>query len=229
MSLEQSLQAYRVMNTPTQLSWKQHWANETFTNDSYIECNEDEKKQFLKRLEESECTICDNIKQTKGNSKTLKSLLFTLLDKNNENVSKISRKVIYSTSNGERPIGKKAFELWNGFQVIDMDIKDAKLASQLKLWIFDHLKKCNWFLGVALSSSGKGLHIYTKITIPESEDDVNKKKLLYLTNFRHKYSFVYIVCINAMEKFGYTKDQLLQWMDLAMFKPQQGAFIGYDP
>lgn len=228
MSLEQSLQAYRVMNTPTQLSWKQHWANETFTNDSYIECNDDEKKQFLKRLEESECTICDNIKQIKGNPKTLKSLLFTLLDKNNENVSKINRKVIYSTSNGERPIGKKAFELWNGFQVIDMDIKDAKLASQLKQWIFDHLKKCNWFLGVALSSSGKGLHIYTKITIPESEDDVNKKKLLYLTNFRHKYSFVYIVCINAMEKFNYTKDQLLQWMDLAMFKPQQGAFIGYD-
>ena len=33
ISLEQSLQAYRVMSTPTQLSWKQHWANEVFTND----------------------------------------------------------------------------------------------------------------------------------------------------------------------------------------------------
>lgn len=228
-SLEKSLQAYRVMNTPTQLSWKQHWANEVFTNDSYMDCNDVEKSQFIKRLEESECTICDNIKQTKGHSKTLKHLLYTLIDINNKSVSKINRKVIYSTSNGERPIGKKAFELWNGFQVIDMDIKDAKLASQLKQWIFDHLKKCNWFMGVALSSSGKGLHIYTKITIPEADkDDADKKKLLYLTNFRHKYSFVYIVCINAMEKFGYTKDQLLQWMDLAMFKPQQGAFIGYD-
>ena len=228
ISLEQSLQAYRVMSTPTQLSWKQHWANEVFTNDSYIDCSEDEKKQFIKRLEESECTICDNIKQTKGTSKTLKNLLYTILDKNNKTVSKINRKVIYSTSNGERPIGKKAFELWNGFQVIDMDIKDAKLASQLKQWIFDHLKKCNWFVGVVLSSSGKGLHIYTKITVPESESDAEKKRLLYLTNFRHKYSFVYIVCVNAMDKFGYTKDQLLQWMDLAMFKPQQGAFIGYD-
>lgn len=228
ISLEQSLQAYRVMNTPTQLSWKQHWANEVFTNDSYIDCNESEKNQFIKRLEESECTICSNIKQTKGESKTLKHLLYTILDKSNQNISKINRKVIYSTSNGDRPIGKKAFELWNGLQVIDMDIKDAKLASQLKQWIFDHLKKCNWFLGVVLSSSGKGLHIYTKITIPESENDANRKKILYLTNFRHKYSFVYIVCINAMDKFGYTKEQLLQWMDLSMFKPQQGAFIGYD-
>lgn len=228
ISLEQSLQAYRVMNTPTQLSWKQHWANEVFTNDSYIDCNESEKNQFIKRLEESECTICSNIKQTKGESKTLKHLLYTILDKSNQNISKINRKVIYSTSNGDRPIGKKAFELWNGLQVIDMDIKDAKLANQLKQWIFDHLKKCNWFLGVVLSSSGKGLHIYTKITIPESENDANRKKILYLTNFRHKYSFVYIVCINAMDKFGYTKEQLLQWMDLSMFKPQQGAFIGYD-
>lgn len=228
ISLEQSLQAYRVMNTPTQLSWKQHWANEVFTNDSYIDCNESEKNQFIKRLEESECTICSNIKQTKGESKTLKHLLYTILDKSNQNISKINRKVIYSTSNGDRPIGKKAFELWNGLQVIDMDIKDAKLANQLKQWIFDHLKKCNWFLGVVLSSSGKGLHIYTKITIPESENDTNRKKILYLTNFRHKYSFVYIVCINAMDKFGYTKEQLLQWMDLSMFKPQQGAFIGYD-
>ena len=228
ISLEQSLQAYRIMSTPTQLSWKQHWANEVFTNDSYIDCNEDEKKQFLKRLEESECTICDSIKHTKGVSKTLKNLLYIIQDTSNKGVSKINRKVVYSTSNGERPIGKKAFELWNGLQVIDMDIKDAKLASQLKQWIFDHLKKCNWFVGVVLSSSGKGLHIYTKITVPESESDEDKRRLLYLTNFRHKYSFVYIVCVNAMEKFGYTKDQLLQWMDLAMFKPQQGAFIGYD-
>lgn len=31
-----------------------------------------------------------------------------------------------------------------------------------------------------------------------------------------------------MEELGYCKDDLLKWMDLSMFKPQQGAFIGYD-
>ena len=196
ISLEQSLQAYRIMNTPTQLSWKQHWANEIFEHDSYIDCDEEERKQFNKRLEECSCTICDSVKMVTGKVETLKTLVDTLISPSNYNIAKVNRKVIYSTANGERPIGKKAFELWNGFQVIDMDIKDAKIANQLKEWIFDHLKKCNWFLGVALSSSGKGLHIYTKITVPEAEDDTNKKKILYLTNFRHKYSFVYIVFIN---------------------------------
>ena len=45
---------------------------------------------------------------------------------------KSKRKVVYSTSNGERPVGNKAFELWNGFQVIDMDIKDEEIAEKLK-------------------------------------------------------------------------------------------------
>jgi hypothetical protein len=62
----------------------------------------------------------------------------------------------------------------------------------------------------------------------ERKDD-RTKKIVYLTNFRHKYSFVYLVCINAAEELGFTKEQLLRWMDLSMFKPQQGAFIGYDP
>lgn len=230
ISLEQSLQAYRVMNTPTELSWKTHWVNETFEHDSYCDCSTEEKEQFNKRLLESSCTICNSIKLVRGDVSTLKDLVDIITDPKNKDITKVNRKVIYSTANGERPIGKKAFEIWNGFQVIDMDIKDAVIAQKLKQWIFDHLKKCNWFLGVSLSSSGKGLHVYTKITIPESdENDERKKKVLFLTNFRHKYSFVYIVCINGCERFGYTKDDVLKWMDLAMFKPQQGAFIGYDP
>lgn len=230
ISLEQSLQAYRVMNTPTELSWKTHWTSETFSSDNYFDCSEDERKQFDKRLEEGACTICNSIKLLSGDKCTLKNLIQIITDPANKNTSKVNRKVIYSTANGERPVGKRAFDLWNGFQVIDMDIKDATIANSLKPWIFEHLKKCNWFLGVTLSSSGKGLHIYTKISIPESEEnDEQKKKALYLVNFRHKYSFVYIVCINGCERFNYTKDDVVRWMDLAMFKPQQGAFIGYDP
>lgn len=229
ISLEQSLQAYRVMNSPTSLSWKQHWAQETFSSVDYIECSLDERKQFNKRLQECQATICNNIKQTQGISCTLEDLVNTIISPANKTCPKIDRKVIYSTSNGERPIGKKAFELWNGFQVIDMDIKNAELAQELKRHIFNCLNKCNWLLGATLSSSGKGLHIYTKITVAEADqNDAKRKKLLYLTNFRHKYSFVYIACLSAMERLGFTKDDLLKWMDLAMFKPQQGAFIGYD-
>ena len=230
LSLEQTLQTYRVLNTPTQYSWKQHWAQETFSNSSLIMCREDEKRQYYKRLEECQITICDNIKHTSGKVSTLKDLLDILTSPSNERTTKINRKVVYSTSNGERPIGKRAFVLWNGFQVIDMDIKDADMANKIKRHIFSKLYKCNWFMGVALSSSGKGLHIYTKITIPQEDtEDPKKKKILYLTNFRHKYSFVYLATISAMDIYGFSKDDVLKWMDLSMFKPQQGAFIGYDP
>lgn len=229
LTLEQSLQAYRVLNTPTNLSWKQHWVQETFSHDNLMDCTEDEKQQFAKRLQECDITICKGIKQTAGQVCTLNDLVNILVDPANKNTPKISRSVVYSTSNGERPIGKKAFEIWNGFQVIDMDIKNDVLANNLKSTIFNCLYKCNWFLGVALSSSGKGLHVYTKISVPEEEQDFNKKKLLYLANFRHKYSFVYLACLKGMSQWDYTKDDILKWMDFAMFKPQQGAFIGYDP
>ena len=229
ITLEQSLQAYRVLNTPAKFSWKQHWANEDFSDIDLLNCDKFEKKQFSKRLAECQVTICNNIKQLSGESHTLIDLIGLIVNPDNKNIRKDNRKVIYSTANGERPVGKKAFELWNGFQVIDMDIKDEDLAEKLKRHIFDRLYKCNWFLGVTKSASGKGLHVYTKIAIPQNEDeDINKKKLLYLTNFRHKYSFVYLACVSGMDKFGYSKDDILKWMDLAMFKPQQGAYIGYD-
>ena len=229
ITLEKSLQAYRVMNTPTKYSWKQHWANETFSNNDLMLCSLEEQEQFYKRLKECSVSIMDGITHTTGKACTLYDLYNIIKDSSNKNIAKINRKVAYSTSNGERPIGKKSFDLWNGFQVIDMDIKDEDLANKLKLHIFNKLCNFNWFMGVSKSSSGKGLHIYTKISVPQSDNDYDKKKLLYLINFRHKYSFVYLACSSAMDKMGFTKEDLLKWLDLMMFKPQQGAFIGYDP
>lgn len=230
ISLDQSLQAYRVMNTPTKYSWKQHWAQEEFNENDMMLLDEIDKKQFSKRLKECDISIMDGVKVSTGVKATLLDLVELLISPNNKDVVKTKRKVVYSTSNGERPVGDKAFELWNGFQVIDMDIKNEALAEKLKDVIFNKLYKCNWFLGVTKSASGMGLHIYTKIAIPESDsDNIKKKRLLYLTNFRHKYSFVYISCLSAIEELEFTKDDLKEWMDISMFRPQQGAFIGYDP
>lgn len=230
ISLDQSLQAYRVMNTPTKYSWKQHWAQEEFNENDMMLLDEIDKKQFSKRLKECDISIMDSVKVSTGVKATLSDLVELLISPNNKDVVKTKRKVVYSTSNGERPVGDKAFELWNGFQVIDMDIKNEALAEKLKGVIFNKLYKCNWFLGVTKSASGMGLHIYTKIAIPESDsDNIKKKRLLYLTNFRHKYSFVYISCLSAIEELEFTKDDLKEWMDISMFRPQQGAFIGYDP
>lgn len=235
LHLEQALQAYRVLHTPSQFSWKQHWVNEVFTHDELLECNEEERRQFDKRLREGHVTMSENVRSNNCYSASLKDLLNKLMDPARKNITKDKRTIVYSSDNGERPVGRKAFETWGGFQVIDMDIKNREFAVYLKKKLFCRLKKYNWFLGVAFSSSGKGLHIYTKIQVSESEEkDIQKKKLLYLTNFRHKYSYVYLSCLQIIKDMknedgtDVTKEQLLQWLDFAMFKPQQGAFIGYD-
>lgn len=228
ITLEQSLQAYQAIAAPSTFSWKKQFADEEFDQASWLDLDEYGKKQFSKRLRECPITIANRVTEKSGCSKTLEDLIYTLISPTNKDIPKTERKIVWSADSGERPVGNKAFSLWNGFQVIDMDIKNADLARSLKGVIFEALHKCNWFLGVALSSSGKGLHVYTKITVPE-EEDIRKRRMLYLTNFRHKYSFVYIACRNKAAELGYTTDDLRSWMDLAMFKPAQGAFIGYDP
>lgn len=242
ISLEQSLKAYQVMHAPSKFSWKQHWAQEKFSSPDMLSCSADEQEQFKKRLKECGITMCTGIKALSGDAVTLEDVVATITNPSNKNIPKTQRKAIFSTSNGVRPTGDAAYDIWNGFQVIDMDIKDAAMAKKLKHRLFKSLYKCNWFMGVTYSASGMGLHIYTKIAIPETVDvpvmqgyagqtvtDTQKKKMLYLTNFRHKFSFVYIACLAAADELGYKKEDLLKWLDKAMNKPQQGAFLGYDP
>ena len=228
ITLEESLQSYKIMNTPTEYSWKQHWATENFDEDDILLLDGFDRKQFNKRLLECQISIMPSITSKVGTSGTLLDVLNIIMDPINKMVPKTNRKVIYSTSNGERPVGDAAWELWNGFQVIDMDIKNEDIANKLKVIIFNKLCKCNWFMGVTKSASGMGLHIYTKIVVPE-DTPLDRRKILYFTNFRHKYSFVYLACLGAIDELGITKDDIMKWMDLMMFKPQQGAFIGYDP
>lgn len=227
-TLEQSLQAYRRLSTDKSLSWKLNYVNEVFSNDSLLQCPKEEIRRFGERLGFN-ITISKNIKQLSGQVMTGRDLVNSIVNKNNIATKKIDRAVVFSTDNGERPQGQNAYLLWNGFQIIDMDIKDREIAQALKIHLFNDLKKYNWFMGVAFSSSGKGLHIYTKIQIPLSDEkDIKKKKILYFTNFRHKYSFIYLSCRKILSSINSTEDDLLQWMDLSMFRPQQGAFIPYD-
>ena len=241
ISIEQSLKAYQVMHAPAKFSWKVHWANETFSNPDLLSCSESEQRQFDKRLKECDATLCTGVKVMNGRPITLDVLLNTIIDPANKSIEKTKRKVIYSTSDGLRPTSDDAYLKWNGFQVIDLDIKDEKLAKLFKQKIFNSLCNCNWFLGVTLSASGMGLHIYTKITVPQDlmlpiekkEDivinqDLDKAKLFYHTNFRHKLSYVYIACLKANDEIGVDKNVMFKWFDLHQAKPQQGAFIGYD-
>lgn len=219
------------MNTPTEYSWKQHFVKEKFPKDNALELNEKDFEQFSKRLEECQITLGTGYTMPVGSPckiGTLKDLVNIVRDPKNEKVTKERRTIVFSNSAGTRLSGKDAYAQWNGFQTIDLDIKDSVRAGRLKNHIFQKLHKCNWFLGVGFSSSGKGLHVWTKISVPET-DDYSKRKLLYLVNFRHKYSYVYLALLSAAELYLFTKDDILNWMDLAMARPQQGSLLGYDP
>lgn len=242
ISIEQALQAYRVYNAPSNLSWKVHYANETFSSPDLLTCSEDERKQFAVRLRECLVTIGANRNSTTGRVATLEDVVDILTNPETKKIKKIDRRIVWGSSTGQRPSGDIAYKIWNGLQIIDLDIKSEERARKLKSVIFKALYKCNWFMGVTLSSSGMGLHVYTKIAIPENvsipavkgyeTDNVSddyKHRLLYMTNFRHKYSFVYMACLSALDEIGATKDELIKWIDISMGKPAQGAFLGYDP
>lgn len=141
-------------------------------------------------------------------------------------VDKINRKVVYPSFGTNRPIGDIAYTIWNGLQIIDLDIKNADIANDLKPILFEELSKYNWFLGISRSASRKSLHVWTKIT-PISTDFV-ARKAEYLCNFRHKYSYIYIILLKYKDKVGYMKEDIFQFIDMAMCKPQQGIFIPSD-
>ena len=244
VALDKVLQAYRVISAPARLSvWYPSNAEQVQEMHEWVDgdnimdlLNKGPLARniwatMLAKSGECKLTVADSIRTLPGvvnRMVTIRELIEIITDPANAKVEKLNRKVLYSTNDGTRAAGNDAFIKWNGFQVIDMDIKDSEIAKKLKVHIFNKLCKCNWFLGITLSSSGKGLHIYTKIRVPDDEE-MSKRRLTYLANFRHKYSFVYIACLDGAETIGFTKYQLSQWLDLAMFKPAQGAFIGYDP
>ena len=193
----------------------------------FLRCTKDEQIRFFNdQLQLIECLVTNSIYDKNGIIWNWYDIYKLLFDKSYKNVEKIQRKVVYSTSSNQRPIGDMSYMIWNGLQIIDLDIKDEILASNLKTNIFNELKRYNWFLGVCKSASGKGLHIWTKITPLSIEQ--NNRRVEYLCNFRHKYSYVYIVLTKFMNDYDYTKDDICRFMDMAMAKPQQGIFISSD-
>lgn len=227
--LDEVLQAYRVIQIPQSQSWRnEYWKPTQYSSRNLHEVGELERTTFLKNLEECPLTLTRGIRERVGRISSLSELVRLISDPSRSQIPKLSREVIYSTSGGSRPIGNTSWGSWNGLQVIDLDIKNKGLALRLKSDLFKSLSNCCWFLGIFLSSSGKGLHIYTKIAVPGglSEDEMHS---LFLINFRHKYSFVYLACLDPVRELDLGSEFPEGWIDLAMAKPQQGAFIGYDP
>lgn len=210
---------YEMMNEDTD--------QELYSSYNFRECSKEEQSRYLDSVMSMvSCLITNSIYDRVGIVQSWKDVWNLTQDPIYRKTEKANRKVVFSVSCNDRPIGEKSFSMWNGIQIIDIDIKNKAIAEMLKPMIFDDLKKFHWFLGVAKSASGKSLHVWTKITPISYKDD--NKKIEYLCNFRHKYSYLYIVLTKHMQEVGYTKDDIFDWMDMAMAKPQQGIFITSD-
>lgn len=198
-----------------------------YSSSNYNECPKDEQDEFFEdQLQFIETLVINSIYEKSGIIWNWGDIYNLMKDPTYKNVEKIKRKVIYPTSSNQRPIGDLSYNVWNGLQIIDIDIKDEALALNIKQILFDELKRYHWFLGCCISASGKSCHVWTKIT-PISIDS-SSRRIEYICNFRHKYSYIYIILMKYSNKLGYTKEDILKYMDMAMCKPQQGIFIASD-
>lgn len=198
-----------------------------YSDYNYENLSDKEKEDFYnKQLQLLECLVANNIYERAGIPRNWKYIYDLLHNDMYALVEKANRKVVYATSSSSRPVGSNAYDMWNGLQIIDLDIKDKELAEKLKPILFDELKKYNWFLGICLSASGKGIHIWTKITPLCVTTET--RRVEYLCNFRHKYSYVYVILSKHIRDLKYTKEDIYKFIDMAMAKPQQGIFISSD-
>jgi len=226
-SLTDVLNSFSSINTDV-LSLKEN--NEQFNYSSYDfkKCSKNEQEDFFnKNLKSFETLICNSITDSKGVVKNWKFVYDYASTVSVQRVDKKKRPVIFSTSSTERPVGESAYLKWNGLQIIDLDIKDENLATQLHKLLSNDLSQYKWFLGVCKSSSGKGLHIWTKIKPITVQ--LHDRKVEFKCNFRHKYSYIYTMLCKYCNMLGYDKEDVSQkFIDMATNKPQQGLFIGYD-
>lgn len=197
-----------------------------YSSKDYDRCTPEEQELFNQDLMMVESLVCKSIYDKSGITYSWNDIWKLIHDQSYRRVEKINRKVVYSACSLSRPIGDNAYNTWNGLQIIDLDIKNAALSEKLKHLLFKDLCMFHWFLGVCKSASGKGLHVWTKIS-PISTD-FDTRKVEYLCNFRHKYSYVYISLLKHCTELDYTNETVLQFMDMAMAKPQQGIFISSD-
>ncbi len=229
LNIEDALNEYAILHTPSNLSWKQYLVKDVYSHPNIMDCDITERMRYFNRLRESHVLICQNVRTSQGKICDFTDLMTLIIDESRMRIPKLNRQVAYGTISENRPTGDSAFENWNGFQMIDIDIKAdnrEQLAIEMRDYLFEKLKEFNWFFLVAISNSKTGIHILTKIQVPEEEP---KRKMLYYCNYRHKYSFIYLILKPFVAEHGFTTEQLIQWMDQHMMKPQQATCITCDP
>lgn len=125
-------------------------------------------------------------------TRTLGELLLEIINPNNANISKDKRKQIYLTYDGTRPL-KDEYYRWNGLQIFDLDLKEwissGGNIDELKQSIHILMCEFNWYLWICKSSSGNGLHIYTKVS-PPYHVYTNLKQNNYISEYVYRINYI---------------------------------------
>lgn len=191
----------------------------------------------------NETTVLDNAFISNRNltklwrTRRLGEILKLILSNQLKNLRKESRPQLYYTTNGSRP-DNNSYHKWNGLQVFDLDLKYAACfssinPSEVKKILFEKLKKYSWLVGIGLSSSGNGIHIYTKVAKPHTYwvDDILKQELYskywYRMSYVQKYAAIKWVLQNCANVDN-GDDPHHPVIDFAMAKISQGVRISYD-
>ena len=126
-------------------------------------------------------------------TRTLGELLIEIANPENLALDKEKRQQIYMTYDGTRP-GTDEYYKWNGLQIFDLDLKnwikdDGGNIDELKQSLHNMLVEFNWYLWICKSASGKGLHIYTKIT-PPFHIFTEIKNNEYISKYIHRVNYL---------------------------------------
>lgn len=192
-------------------------------------------------------TVYDNMyANTKTNNKvyvtrTLGELLLMITNPKLSSISKDYRKQLYTSYNGTRPSSSEYYT-WSGLQVFDIDLKEWVSekngdVDKLKKAMFEKLTDFHWFLWICKSSSGRGLHIYTKVSpahhiynTPEENEYISR--YWYTVSYVTKLNIVYSV-LNALSKEsnnGIEFDDVFEnpYVDNTVGRITSGIRISYD-
>jgi hypothetical protein len=201
-----------------------------FSDTRYISCNE------ITLL--NDMYVSNQKLKKKYRIRTLGEILELILSEQLKSIPKENRPQLYFVRDGSRP-NNGMYDRWNGLQVFDLDLKNSNnfdisnqaQKEELKQNLYNHLCKYHWFVGIGYSSSGNGLHIYTKVfccDYVETDQIEDLYKYWYRLSFVLKYAVIHYL---LTEVCGVSNgiDSKKQVLDVAVGKISQGIRVAYDP
>lgn len=170
-------------------------------------------------------------------TRTIGELLLAITNKNLSKISKEYRKQIYMTYNGTRP-STEDYCYWNGLQIYDIDLKTWNgNIDNLKQKMFEKLCDFHWFLWICKSSSGKGIHVYTKVApahhvYNNAKDNDYISRYWYTVSYMTKLNIVYSVLdtLNKEQGNDITFDDKFEneFVDNTVGRITSGIRLSYD-